>query len=215
MPAGAGEGCGASAAVARDRLTDAVIDLVLERGYEALGVEELLARAAIPREEFDRRFSGVEDCVLAIVDEETERFVEVVVAAYERHDAWRDGLRAAAYAAAALVSDNWRYVRFSMVVASGPSELARARRDLAVQALARIVDDGRQEMVDPSSVSPGTALAVVGSVYELLQRRLARGGGAAGAQDFVPELMYLAVRPYLGHAEALKELSIPPPREGR
>jgi hypothetical protein len=35
----------------------------------------------------------------------------------------------------------------------------------------------------------------------------------ARAEDVVPDLMFVAVRPYLGHEAAREELSIPPPRD--
>jgi len=34
------------------------------------------------------------------------------------------------------------------------------------------------------------------------------------AEEFVPEMMYVAVRPYLGQEAARAELSIPPPEDG-
>jgi hypothetical protein len=77
--------------------------------------------------------------------------------------------------------------------------------------LSDLIDAGRYELEDPSSVSGDTALAVVGGIYELMQKELSRGRGTGRAEDYVPQLMYIAVRPYLGHEEALKELSIPAP----
>jgi hypothetical protein len=38
-----------------------------------------------------------------------------------------------------------------------------------------------------------------------------RRGTRQPPEDFVPELMFLAVRPYLGNRVALEELGIPPP----
>jgi AcrR family transcriptional regulator len=197
----------------RERIAAAAIDLVLERGYEATTVEALTERAGVQPADFERHFAGKEDCVLTVVDEGVERFRAVVFSAYERHELWRDGMRAAAYAAARWVRDNPRYILFSTTMMNGATELARAHRDMALQMFAEIVDAGRSELEDPDSLAPETALAVIGSIYELLQRELGSGHGTADAESFVPELMYLAVRPYLGHAEALKELTIPPPPE--
>lgn len=199
----------------RARLGVAAIDLVLERGYEQVTVADLVGRACVRRSDFDREFRGKEDCVLAVIDAETERFRELVYGAYERESRWRDGLRAAAYAAARFVRENPRYTLFSTTMMNGATELARTRRDLAVQMLSELIDAGRDELEDPSSVSPDTALAVIGGIYELLQKELSRGHGTARAEDYVPQLMYIAVRPYLGHAEALKELSIPAPEAAR
>lgn len=208
-----GDRGGAPAVAERERLTAAAIDLVLERGYDEMTVEDLLERSGLTPGAFARQFSGLEDCVLQAVDEGVERFREVVFSAYESREGWREGMRAAAYAAARWVRDHPRYIVFATMTMNQATELARTHRDMALQLFVEIVDAGRFEREDPSSVSPDTAMAVIGSIYELLQRELGRSGGTRDAEDFVPDLMYLAVRPYLGHAEALKELSIPPPAD--
>ncbi|MGN6275688.1 MAG: TetR/AcrR family transcriptional regulator [Solirubrobacterales bacterium] len=213
MPAG-WEGAGGIPVLSdRERLGEAVIDLVLERGYGEVTLEDLLQRAEVTPEVFAREFASLEDCVLGTVDDGVERFRRVVFGAYEGHEDWRDGMRAAGYVAARWIRDHTRYIVFATMMMNQATELARAHRDMALQMFAEIVDAGRQELDDPSSVSPETAMTVIGSIYELLQRELSKGHGTARAEDFVPELMYVAVRPYLGHAEALKELSIPPPED--
>jgi AcrR family transcriptional regulator len=191
-----------------------MIDLVLERGFEAITVEAVVERAGLRSTDFERHFAGTEECVLAIIDAETDRFIKAVFSAYEQHQLWRDGMRAAAYAAARFVRDNTRYIRFSTVMMNGATDLARTQRDMSFQLFAEIIDGGRQELDDPDSVSPETALTVIGSIVQLIFREVGRHGETADAESFVPELMYQAVRPYLGHAEALKELSIPAPPEG-
>lgn len=195
----------------RARLAAAAIDLVLERGYESVTVDDLIARAGVGPPEFEREFSGKEECVLAVIDIETQRFKGIVYGVYGKEDRWRDGLRAAAYAAARFVRENPRYIVFATMMMNSATELARARRDMYVQMLSELVDAGRCELEDPTSVSTDTALAVVGGIYELMQRELSRGRGTGRAEDYVPQLMYLAVRPYLGHQEAMEELSIPAP----
>jgi AcrR family transcriptional regulator len=212
--AGSAAGHGFERPQVRARLATAAIDLVLERGYESVTVDELIERAGVRRPEFESEFSGKEECVLAVIDAETERFKEIVYGVYDKESCWRDGLRAAAYAAARFVRNNSRYALFATMM-NGATELARARRDMAVQMLSELIDAGRHELEDPSSVSTDTALVVVGGIYELMQKELARGRGSGRAEDYVPQLMYIAVRPYLGHAEALKELSIPAPEAAR
>lgn len=202
-------------APARERLTSAAVELAVESGYENVTLAALLERARVSRGDFRREFADLEDCLLSAVDEGVERFSAVVFGAYRAGASWRDRLRAAGYAAARWIRDNPGYIVFATTMMNGASDLARAHRDRALQMFVQLVDAGRAELPDPSSVSPDTAMTVIGSIYELLQREVSRGRGTGRAEDFVPELMYLAVRPYLGHAEALKELSIPPPEEPR
>jgi AcrR family transcriptional regulator len=195
----------------RDRITVAIVDLVLERGYEATTVEALIKRAGVERTEFEHHFTNKEDCVLSVIDAETDRFTHAVVSAYEGHQVWRDGLRAAAYAAARWIRENPRYILFSTIMMNRATDLARTHRDMAIQMFVQIVDDGRRELADPDSISPDTAITVIGSIVQLMFRELGRRRGTSDAESFVPELMYMAVRPYLGSRAAREELTIPAP----
>ncbi|HXV06067.1 MAG TPA: TetR/AcrR family transcriptional regulator [Solirubrobacterales bacterium] len=196
-----------------DRIRHAVIELVIERGYEGTSIAMICDRAGLDRAEFDRRFKDKEDCVLQVLDEGIRRFAAVVFPAYEAREEWRKGLRAAAYAAARWVRDNPRYIYFGTLMMNGATELARTHRDMALQMFAPIVDDGRAELDDPDSISPATAMTVIGSIYQSLIKEVASRGTTETAESFVPQLMCIAVRPYLGDEAALEELRIPPPPE--
>jgi hypothetical protein len=82
-----------------------------------------------------------------------------------------------------------------------------------VRRLVKLIDEGRQETADPDALSPALAEAVFGSIYQTLARELGGAGSGAEPEQFVPQLMYLAVRPYLGEAAAREELTMPAPRE--
>ena len=199
----------------RERVATAAINLILQRGYDATTVEAILMRAGVSRKEFDHYFRDKEDCVLKVLDGGVERFAATVFGSYKHPGVWRDRLRAAAYAAAGWVRENPRYLRFATLMMDGATDLARTHRDMALQMFTVILDDGRKELDDPDAISSTTALTVIGSIYQLLLRQISRSATTDTAEDFVPGLMYVAVRPYLGHAAALEELSIPPPTQSR
>jgi AcrR family transcriptional regulator len=197
----------------RDSVAEAVVDLMIERGYEGMSVDLVVARAGIDRAEFDWRYDGLEDCVLKVYWWYTDAFTEAVVASYEGEDSWRDGFRAAAYAAARWIRDNPRIVNFGTVQMFGAGLMAQAQRTSHLQRMVDLIDAGRQELDDPDSVGRGVAEGVFGSIYEFTVREVRAGNGPKSALDFVPELMYIAVRPYLGAAAAREELKIPAPPE--
>ena len=92
-------------------------------------------------------------------------------------------------------------------------ELAQAHRDRYVRRPIELIDEGRREAPDPDSLSPALAEAVFGSIYRTLARELGGSGRGAEPDQFVPQLMYMAVRPYLGEEAAREELTTPPPPE--
>jgi hypothetical protein len=79
-----------------------------------------------------------------------------------------------------------------------------------------LIDAGRNELADPDAIGRGVAEGVLGSIYEITIRDLASGLGTSSAEAIVPQLMYVAVRPYVGHELAREELVLPaPPEPGR
>jgi AcrR family transcriptional regulator len=203
---GAGEVVGG-----RERLLLAVFDLVLERGYAETTAAALCERAEVSMSLFDEEFGNVQTCVTALYEEITARFDEWVLPAYDRESQWRDGLRAAAYAAADFFASHPREVRFCTVAILSAGELLAAKRDADLQRFVDLIDAGRGELPDPETVGRGVAESSFGAIFERLLREAGRSGHARRARDLVPELMYLAVRPYVGHAEAMEEFSKPPP----
>ena len=198
---------------ARAQLRAAMIELVPEPGLETLSVETLCRRAAVPPAVFERDFDGIQDCALQVFLADIEEFDRALREAADPADPWRSRLRATAYAAARYVRDHPRAIRFDMIAILEIGELAQAHRDRYVRRLVDIIDEGRGELADPSAVSRSAAEGVFGSIYRLLSRELVGKGRTGRAEEAVPELMYLAVRPYLGEEAAREELTIPPPPE--
>jgi AcrR family transcriptional regulator len=194
-------------------LIEAAIDLMVERGYEAMTVEMVVERAGFRCADFGRHFADLQDCVLQAYWRYTDEFTELVFSAYQRERSWRDGLRVAAYAAARYIRDNPRIVRFGSVCLFEAGMMAQAQRESHLHRMVDLIDAGRRELDDPESMSRAVAEAAFGSIYEAVIKEMQAGRGTKAAEDFVPELMYIAVRPYLGHEVAREELTIPPPSE--
>ena len=187
-----------------------MIDLVLERGYEATTAEMVAVRAGVSVSVFERYFTDIEDCFMQIFWRYVGVFKKMVWGAYESEDNWRDALRAAAYAAALYCCDFPRQARFGSIQLLGVGPLAEAHLAAFLQEIVDLIDAGRQEMDEPDSISRAVAEAVLGSVYGGLTKRM-RGGKNFSPMAAVPELMYIAVRPYLGDQVARQELKISPP----
>jgi len=196
----------------RDRIAEAMIDVACERGYKSTTVAAVVDRAGLDSAVFERHFNGKDECFLWIFDREARRFNEVVLPAHRRGADWRDGLRSGAYEAARFIRDNPREAHFGTVVLFEAGDLAQAHRDALLQQHVELIDSGRQELDDPDSVTRATAEWVIGSVYGLLAKEFV-AGDPKDPLAMVPQLMYMAVRPYLGHEAAREELNIPPPPE--
>lgn len=200
----------APAAADRERIEAAAFDLMLERGYAETTVDAVCERAGVTAEQFHRHYQDLQAWVAVAYTQINDEFDCRVQAAHDAQEGWRDSLRAAAYAAADFFAEHPREVRFGTVAIAEAGEMVAARRDANLQHFVDLIDAGRQELPEPDSLSRSVAESVIGAIFERLMKDAGRGG-VGHARTLVPELMYLAVRPYFGHDEARKELSAPPP----
>jgi AcrR family transcriptional regulator len=192
---------------ARARIAAAMIDLVGTRGYAQISVEMVCERARARRSHFDRCFAGIGDCFLCVHDEVAEEFCERVLSAYTGPSSWHDRIWAAGWAAMRFLTEDPIRARFLVVEVNGTGSGAQARRDRALHGLADILDGGRQELEKPESVSRCTAEIVAGAIYGTVLGKVEEGGIERG-EDFLPELVYMAVMPYLGSRAAEDELLV-------
>jgi AcrR family transcriptional regulator len=187
--------------------------LVVERGFELTTIAAVIERARVPAALFEREFTDLADCCLQIYLANVAEFDRHVFASADGPAPWRDRLRATAYAAARYVRDRPLETNFDMTQMVTAGELAYAHRDRYVRRIVDLIDEGRTELDDPDALGRAAAEAAFGSVYGLLSKQLRDGGATKTAEEFVPELMYIAVLPYLGPEAAAEELHIPPPSQ--
>jgi AcrR family transcriptional regulator len=196
---------------ARDRIAAAMIATAGTRGYAETSVEMICQQAETRRSHFDRCFAGKEDCFLSVHDEVSAEFCERVLAAYSGASSWHDRVWAAGWAAMRFFEEDAARARFLVVEVNGSGSGAQARRDRILQRLADILDGGREELEKPDSVSRCTAEIVAGAIYGTVLGRIESGYIERG-EDFLPELVYMAVMPYLGSRAAEDELLVQPLR---
>ncbi len=195
----------------RDRIAEALVHLVGARGYDATTVEAVVELAEVRREDFDRRFADKEECFLAAYDEVAAEFGRRVLSSYFEAEEWHERMWAGGAEAIRFLEEDGERARFFVVEVVHAGRQAQARRDMILHQLAELVDAGRDQLEDPKSVSRGTAEIVAGAVYGTVLTKIKHGWPAWG-RDFLPELMYMAVLPYLGAQAAEAELRLQPLR---
>lgn len=189
----------------RDRIARALVALAGSRGFQRCSLDDLLEAAEVDECEFHRHFSDMENCFLSVWDElASERAVSCALA-YEVSPTWRCGMRAVARARLDFLRADRNRARFLLLEVLKAGEAAQVRRDHAIAGFAALVDEGRCELKDRDSLSPAVAEYVAGAVNGMLTR-WTRAGTLFEGTHSARELMYVIVRPYLGHAAALEEL---------
>jgi AcrR family transcriptional regulator len=193
----------------RVRLRSALIDLCFERGYQALALEDLLLCAGVDADAFGRHFADLEDCFCQVYAEERDLILERIVAACADLSDWRDRVRATAYSIHRSFSDP-PLARLVVVEVLTAGERAQRLQWEALRQMLNLIDQGRTELEGPASVSNATAEAIAGGVFNQVYAMVAEGP-LPPAEKIVPQMLYVAMLPYLGSEAALEELSIPPP----
>lgn len=195
--------------------TAAMIELTSERGFDAASVEAIAARAGGSVEEFEALFPTKLECATAAMRELAASNLRAVRGAFDRQERWPDSLRAAAYAHGEWILAHPLEARFVTLETLWASELTSALRDDLFAEYIAMVDAGRAVAPDPDAVPAYTAEGVVGAIADVMARGLGREVDRE-ALAVIPEMMYLAVRPYLGEEAARRELtaSAPPVHVG-
>jgi AcrR family transcriptional regulator len=180
---------------------------VAEQGVEPTSVAVVCARAGVDRAGFDRCFHSKEDCFLRVLDEVAAEFCLRATGAFAGPRSWHDRIWAAAWAAMRFLQEDPARARFLIIEVNGAGSRAQARRDRVLQGVADLIDAGREELPDPASVSRSTAEMVTGAIYGTISAKV-RAGALERREDFLSELVYMAMMPYLGARAAEDELLV-------
>lgn len=192
------------------RLREALLDLCVEQGYEGLRLGEVLERATVDEETFQREYADLDALFAAVLAGVYADFFAAAEEALADQRGWRDRMRATAYALLRFLRRDERVARLAAVEAQHAGEGANRLFLDTFNRLVDLIDEGSAEAAGPDSPGRATALGVGGVVFARIQEAVAGGELDLGEEE-IPELMYGAVFPYLGAEAAAEELRIQPP----
>lgn len=192
------------------RVREALLDLCAERGYKKLKLKDLLERAGLEKEEFQRLYADLDTCFAAVLGEIYDEFFARAQAAVEGLVGWRDRMRATAYALLRFLRADERVARLAAVEVQWAGKDSQRLFQQTFNRLVELIDEGSEEAGGENSPGLATAIGVGGVVFARVQEAISKGELDLG-EDEIPELMYAAVFPYLGAEAAEEELRIPPP----
>jgi AcrR family transcriptional regulator len=191
----------------------AMVGLCFEHGYRQTTLDMLLDRAEVDRAAFERHFTDLEDCFCEVYQEMQKELMERVLAAIACESTWRDRLRATAYTMADFVAEDEKRTRFVIFEVRSAGDRAIYLLSQSYERLFDLIDQGRRERRLPGSISRATAEAIGGTMFFQMYASYA-AGSIESVRAKVPEMMYVAVLPYLGAEAAAEELRLVPGDEG-
>jgi AcrR family transcriptional regulator len=194
----------------RERLLNAVVEVVAERGYNGATIARIVTDASVSRRAFYEHFSGKEECFAAAYEIVSSHLRDSMLAAAEPHEEWPSRLRAALAALLRAFAADPALARFWLIepLAAGGEIADRYRASM--KALAAILRPEPADEPPLGSSAQAREQALVGGLTTLIVRRL-NAGEAESLPDLLPDLLELTLTPYLGRDEArrLAEPSAP------
>jgi AcrR family transcriptional regulator len=182
----------------RERLLDAIANVVADKGYAATRVADITDYAGVSRKTFYELFTDKEDCFLAAYDAITALLMERMAhgLAAVADGTWQDKVHALLGEFLAFLASEPAFARMCIVevLAAGPAGLAR--RDAAIEAFFPVVDQlPRSQPGSEKWLSPLTPVFVTGGILEVVYAAIRRGE-TASLPDLEHDLTRLAFRAY-------------------
>ena len=185
----------------RERLLNGVVEAVAEHGYNATTISRIAAAAKISRRTFYEHFEGKEDCFLAAYEMIEAHVLDSMLAAPGAGEPWPERVRARLAALLDVLARDAAVSRCFLVepLAAGGDVATRYRE--AMQLLAATL---RPEPPPSELDMEVRDQALIGGIATLIVRRL-NAGGAERLRELLPDLVELALAPYVGRDEAKRQ----------
>lgn len=186
----------------RDRLLEAIADLVGREGYEATTLPDVLSEASISRATFEHHFDDKQQCFLAAQDRLVGRAVDSVLRSKDETRPWLEQMIVGLERVLAICLRDPQLARVAMVEVAAVGADGRRQQLGAIARFAELLPPIPGEDQLPASTSQ---LAVSG-VASLLSEALA-GEDSERLAGLLPELVFALLCPFIGPRAAKDQVA--------
>jgi AcrR family transcriptional regulator len=188
----------------RERLLQAMVRVVGEKGYKATSVADVIAAADTSRTTFYKHFTDKHDCFLAAYDMLVEQVFGEVVANCDGDQPWMERVTNGLATIVELFALDPALARTAIVEVAAAGADARQRHWNAVARFTEFLDGGRELAAGrelPENISLMSAGAVSGLIFDELL-----AGRAERLPALLPDLLFAMLVPYVGPSAATEEM---------
>lgn len=191
----------------RERMIQAMIEVVAERGFAKTTVADIISKAAVSRATFYEQFADKEDCFVEAYATVMERMLAFVAEGFASDSSgdWIDRVRGGVRSLLRYLAQNPVAVRVGIVEGFGAGARSRERYQQAVSAFFPFLDAGRELVDDPERIPAETSRVIVGGISTRIFN-YASTTDPRSLPELLPEMIYLAVVPYMGHEGAMEAM---------
>ncbi len=200
--------------IQRSRLLAAAAAVIDEVGYEQTSVQGIATRARVSRRTFYELFGNREACLVALLEEATERVERELEASGLRSLGWRERVRGGLWAILSFLDSEPVLARICVVQALHGGPVVMECRERILGRLAAVLDEGRREGSRGRECTLVTGEGLVGGAFGVIYARL-RSGDRRLLTGLLDELMGMIALQYLGARAARREQQRPAPVPSR
>jgi AcrR family transcriptional regulator len=188
----------------RDRILRATVEVVAERGVAGASVKLVLAGAGVSSRTFYECFTGLDECLVAIVDGAFARLSALASRAFEGEGSWVDGMRVALASVLWFLDSEPALARVMLVETLAGAPAVREHRQLGIDAFRALVVERIEGLQAPaaSSLVPEGVLA---SVIGIISARLIVPDRES-LIDLLGPLMGIVVEPFMREQHVAREI---------
>ena len=185
----------------RERVLDAVANLVAQDGYAALTVEGIAERAAISLQAFYEHFAGKEDAFLVAYELGHAKGLAIVERAFASQADWRLGVREGISALFDFLASEPAFAHLALVEALTATRRTAERATDGIAAYAEMLLPGA-ETASELALSPAVTMeAIAGGLVELCLTYVLQGH-TESLSELLPRATYFTLAPFIGPEQA-------------
>jgi AcrR family transcriptional regulator len=185
----------------RERILDAVANLVARDGYAALTVDGIVEHAAVSLQAFYEHFSGKEDAFLVAYELGHAKGLSIVERAFATESDWRLGIRAGISALLDFLASEPAFAHLALVDTLTATRRAAEHGADGLAAYAAMLVPGAEEATDLVLPPAVTIEAIAGGLSELCLT-YALMGHIESLSELLPVATYFALAPFIGLEQA-------------
>lgn len=190
---------------ARERLLEAMLSELDERGHEAMSVADALNAAGVPRADFEAEFADEDACLFAAYEQLTERLARRTTEGCARGGDWPARVRRGLEALLEELAGAPAMARVAIRAFPAISPEARSRYEDFVAGFAPLLREGRVFAPAGAELPREVEMLAVGAAEAIVFEEV-EAGRAEQLGSLAPEILFSVLVPFLGPEAASAEM---------
>ena len=190
----------------RTRIVYATAWMTMDRGYANTTVADIVGVAGVAKEAFYRHFRDKEEAFLEAQQFGSQSVFDELVGAFFSAERWPERVWRSLELLLGLIarSPMLAHLRFVESYAAGGTAVRRAED--VTRTFTVFLEEGYSQREQARALPRLYSQAISGAIFEMIQREVAAGNGAR-LPERLPQLVYIALAPFLGPREAIEQVS--------